>query len=55
MQRTDGTTVTVYADNFPMIMRIKDGPKSLEPAPPPVVTMAQLTAIATAPGFTLYP
>ncbi|MEU4639762.1 hypothetical protein [Micromonospora sp. NPDC023814] len=55
VERTDGTTVTVSADNFPMIMKIKDGPRSLEPAPPPVVTMAQLTAIATTPGFTLYP
>lgn len=36
-------------------MNIKDGPRSLEPAPPPVVTMAHLTAIATTPGFTLYP
>ncbi|MER5332462.1 hypothetical protein [Micromonospora sp. NPDC002717] len=55
VQRVDGTSVTVAANNFPMIMKDPDGPRSLEPAPPPVVTMAQLTAIATTPGLTLYP
>ncbi|MEU9505755.1 hypothetical protein AB0D32_05680 [Micromonospora sp. NPDC048170] len=54
VRRADGTTVTVTTDNH-----ITGGETGETPTvrfgPPPVLTVAQLTAIATTPGLTLYP
>ncbi|MEU4771243.1 hypothetical protein [Micromonospora sp. NPDC023644] len=55
VRRPDGTTVTVTTDNH----HIEGGGNGATPAirfgPPPVLTVAQLTAIATTPGLTLHP
>ncbi|MEU4777559.1 hypothetical protein [Micromonospora sp. NPDC023633] len=55
VQRADGTTVTVTTDNH----HIEGGENGATPTirfgPPPVLTVAQLTAIATTPGLTLHP
>lgn len=51
--RTDGTHVSVTTSNF--LTMTEAGRRELVPAPPRLVTMEQLTAIATTPGLTLYP
>lgn len=57
--RTDGTHVLVSTSNFLTMVenldKNPDGPRSLDPAPPRLISMEQLTAIATTPGLTLYP
>ncbi|MBQ0904251.1 hypothetical protein [Micromonospora sp. U21] len=57
--RTDGTHVSVSTGNFltmaENLTKDPDGPRSLDPAPPRLTSMEQLTAIATTPGLTLYP
>ncbi|MEV4462270.1 hypothetical protein AB0J51_01460 [Micromonospora echinofusca] len=53
VQRADGTTVTVTTDNFG---GDREGvPPTFRFGPPPVLTVAQLTTIATTPGLTLHP
>ncbi|RKF27405.1 hypothetical protein [Micromonospora globbae] len=51
--RTDGTHVSVTTSNF--LTMTEAGRRELVPAPPRLVSMEQLTAIATTPGLTLYP
>ncbi|MFG3422848.1 hypothetical protein [Micromonospora sp. NPDC047730] len=54
LQRVDGTSVTVTTDNFRVVTE-PDGTPTEEFGPPPVLSVAQLTEIATTPGLTLYP
>ncbi|MER7330849.1 MULTISPECIES: hypothetical protein [unclassified Micromonospora] len=55
VERTDGTSVTVTTDNFRVALEESGGTPTPEFGPPPVLTVAQLTEIATTPGLTLYP
>ncbi|MGS2613964.1 hypothetical protein ACVCAH_05445 [Micromonospora sp. LZ34] len=54
VQRADGTSVTVTTDNIHTVEE-PDGTPTLEFGPPPVLTVDQLTEIATTPGLTLHP
>ncbi|MEU5944071.1 hypothetical protein ABZ793_00735 [Micromonospora sp. NPDC047465] len=54
VQRVDGTSVTVTTDNFRVVVE-PDGTPSEKFGPSPVLSVAQLTEIATTPGLTLYP
>ncbi|MFI7646932.1 hypothetical protein ACIBTZ_12750 [Micromonospora sp. NPDC049460] len=54
VQRVDGTSVRVTTDNFRVVVE-PDGTPTEEFGPPPVLSVAQLTEIATTPGLTLYP
>lgn len=54
VERADGTSVTVATDNFRVAVE-PDGTPTREFGPPPVLSVAQLTEIATTPGLTLYP
>ncbi|MGC4788672.1 hypothetical protein ACLQ22_12675 [Micromonospora sp. DT178] len=55
VRRADGTSVTVTTDNH----HVEGGEDGATPTirfgPPPVLTVAQLAAIATTPGLTLHP
>ncbi|MEV4662364.1 hypothetical protein AB0J85_10460 [Micromonospora echinofusca] len=55
VQRADGTTVTVTTDNHHVDGGEDGVPPTFRFGPPPVLTVAQLTAIATTPGLTLHP
>ncbi|MFG1886618.1 hypothetical protein ACGFIR_01935 [Micromonospora sp. NPDC049051] len=55
VQRADGTTVLVTTDNHHVDGGTDGAPPTFRFGPPPVLTVAQLTAIATTGGLTLYP
>ncbi|MEU5562946.1 hypothetical protein [Micromonospora musae] len=53
--RTDGTHVSVTTSNFLTMQNGHPDRRSLEPSPPRLTTMEELTAIATTTGLTVYP
>ncbi|WP_433389102.1 hypothetical protein [Micromonospora sp. KLBMP9576] len=55
VRRPDGTTVTVTTDNHHIVGAESGATPTVRSGPPPVLTVAQLAAIATTPGLTLYP
>ncbi|MEV1331816.1 hypothetical protein AB0J20_19835 [Micromonospora costi] len=55
VQRTDGTSVRVVTDNVLVVVESPGGVPTTAIGPPPMVTVDQLAAIASAPGLTLYP
>lgn len=55
VRRADGTTVTVTTDNYHIEGGENGTKRTFRFGPPPVLTVAQLTAIATTPGLTLHP
>ncbi|MFG3702714.1 hypothetical protein ACGF5C_33320 [Micromonospora sp. NPDC047620] len=55
VERVDGTSVTVTTDNIDIVVEEPGGTPRPEFGPPPVLSVAQLTEIATTPGLTLYP
>ncbi|SCL57287.1 hypothetical protein [Micromonospora peucetia] len=55
VRRADGTTVTVTTDNHHITRGENGATPTVRFGPPPVLTVAQLTAIATMSGLTLYP
>ncbi|MEH0970087.1 hypothetical protein V6U77_02965 [Micromonospora sp. CPCC 205546] len=55
VRRTDGTSVTVTTDNHHIEGGENGTTRTFRFGPPPVLTLAQLTAIATTPGLTLHP
>ncbi|MGK5521900.1 hypothetical protein ACSNN9_21445 [Micromonospora sp. URMC 107] len=55
VRRADGTTVTVTTDNHHITRGENGATPTVRFGSPPVLTVAQLTAIATTPGLTLHP
>ncbi|MFY1597496.1 hypothetical protein [Micromonospora sp. WMMD737] len=55
VRRADGTTVTVTTDNYHIVRGENGATPPVRFGRPPVLTVAQLTAIATTPGLTLHP